>query len=319
MSLICATLTLLLAQSGQEAGRTPDGPASRELRRIKTEDQRERQALGNGGSKAQLSALAAKDAKRLARVRELLRLDRVKTAADYDICALIFQHGTQADDFLVAHELSVVAGMKGSLGSLPALAEDRFLNSVGQKQRFGSQYKLQIDSSDSWLKDVDEDGRFSVTDTLRLDMFIPTLEIAKIKSAPEAIQACMNQFLTRVETRFDPEWRKIMEGLETHAELRDLPVRIESSPRAEELYRSDLLFVPSDYHHAARIIAVNPATSAKWLAHELATVAVMRGDKAALALWRQTWDKAVTASGKPARFSPNAKTMYPGVRRELGG
>ena len=318
MSLLCATFAILLGQGGASST-TPDGPASRELRRIKTEDQKDRQGLGDSPGKREHTKLAANDAKRLARVRELLRTDKVRTAADYDICALIFQHGRNADDFLVAHELAVIAGMKGSVGSLPALAEDRFLVTIGQKQRFGSQYNLQIGEGGNWLQDVDEGGRFSVTDSLRLVMFVPTLEIAKIKPASEAIKACMNQMLARAETRFDPEWRKVMEGLDTHTELRNLPVRIESSARAEELYQSDLLFVPADFHHAARIIAVNPATSAQWLAHELATVAVMRGDRSALPVWRKTWDAAVRASGKGTRFEPAAKTLYPGVRRELGG
>jgi len=319
MNLAIALAIVSLWPLGQVGGNTPDGPASRELRRIKTADQKERQALGNGGTKSQMAALAKNDAARLARVRELLRSDKLRTAADYDIASLIFQHGSQADDYLVARELAVVAGRKGNYGSMPALAEDRFLIAVGAKQRFGTQYKLQMGEGGNWLQDVDEDGRWSVTDSLRLDMFVPTLEIAKIKSAPEAIQACMNQILARAETRFDADWRQTMEGLETHAELKNLPVRIESIDRAEELYKSDLLFVPSDYHHAARIIAVNRSTSAQWLAHELATVALIRGDKSAIGLWRQTWDTVVKASGKPARFNPPAKTLYPGVRRELGG
>lgn len=311
MSLISATIAAFVL--GVQPAKEPDGPASRELRQIRTADQK---ARVNSPSKSEMEKFIREDAKRLARVRELLKTDKLRTVDDYSIAALIFQHGPQTDDYLVAHELAVVAAMKGEHGSMPALAIDRFLSRFA-KQRFGSQYALQYEDKFG-LMEVEEEGRWAVTEGLRLDFFIPALLVAKEKPPAEAIKICMPQILSRAETRNSEEWRTSMRGLPNHKEIMDLPISESSLDKAAEFYQADMIFVPEEYTRIARIIALDKSAAAQWLAHDLATVALRRGDKSAADVWRSSFDGALRAVKKPVRYSKRGATVYPGVWRALG-
>jgi len=105
-------------------------------------------------------------------------------SADYmhEIASIVgldlFQlHGSEADDYLLAHEMSVAAVAQGYKEArwLVAASEDRFLMKIGRKQRFGTQYEP-----------GDEPGRFRlaptephVTDALREVLGIESLAVAK--------------------------------------------------------------------------------------------------------------------------------------------
>ncbi len=313
MSLITASIAAFVL--GIQPAREPDGPASKELRKIRTADQKARTNLPD---KAGMDAFIREDAKRLARVRELLKADKLRTTEDYSTAALIFQHGPQTDDYLIAHELSVVAAIKGEHGSMPALAIDRFLSRFG-KQRFGTQYALQYSSESRFgLMEVEEEGRWAVTESLRLDFFIPSLLVAKEKPPAEAIKICMPQILSRAETRNSEEWRASMRALPNHKEIMDLPITEASLDMAAEFYRADMIFVPEEYTHIARIIALDKSAAAQWLAHDLATVALRRGDKSAVDVWRSSFDGALRAVKKPVRYEKRGATVYPGVWKALG-
>ena len=122
-----------------------------------------------------------RDEARLARVRELYRQDRLAAGADYYHAAMILQHGGQPTDYLLAHELCVVAIAKGEARAkwLAAASEDRFLRSVGRQQRFATQYASSGPNAPFRLGDV-EDG---VTDALRREYGAPTLAQAKAREA----------------------------------------------------------------------------------------------------------------------------------------
>lgn len=59
---------------------------------------------------------------------------------------MVFQHGDDSDDFLLAHVLAVTAIGKGNLNArwLTAATLDRFLHRVGQPQVFGTQYTKKV-------------------------------------------------------------------------------------------------------------------------------------------------------------------------------
>jgi hypothetical protein len=82
------------------------------------------------------------DAARRAQVAKLLQDGKLKTAEDFYDAALIFQHGSTADDYLLAHVLAMDAMAKGdtSARALAAVTLDRYLQRAGKKQIFGTQY-----------------------------------------------------------------------------------------------------------------------------------------------------------------------------------
>lgn len=84
----------------------------------------------------------SRDAMRRAEAKSLLAVGELKTAQDFHDAAFIFQHGDQADDFLLAHILAVESIVKGDASSkwIAAATLDRYLQAIGQKQVFGTQY-----------------------------------------------------------------------------------------------------------------------------------------------------------------------------------
>jgi hypothetical protein len=111
-----------------------------ELARIFQEDQDDRKPGLHGIDWAKLKP---RDDARLARIRELYASDALRTGADWFHAALILQHSNEADDYLLAHEMSVAAVALGHKEArwLTAASEDRFLRRIGRKQRFGTQYE----------------------------------------------------------------------------------------------------------------------------------------------------------------------------------
>lgn len=85
---------------------------------------------------------------RRAEARLLLEAGEFKTAQDFHDAAFIFQHGHLPEDYLLAHILAIEAIIKGDASSkwIAAATLDRYLQAVGQKQVFGTQY-----SSKSYL------------------------------------------------------------------------------------------------------------------------------------------------------------------------
>jgi hypothetical protein len=153
--------------------------ANPELARMFTEDQGDRRPQAGRG--IDWTVVQERDKARLARVRELYRQDQFRAGADYYHAAMILQHGGQPSDYLLAHELCVVAIAKGEERAkwLAAASEDRFLGSIGRSQRFGTQYNSSGPNAPYRLAPV-EDG---VTDALRREYKAPTLEQAKAREA----------------------------------------------------------------------------------------------------------------------------------------
>ena len=122
-----------------------------------------------------------RDDARLARTRELYVSGALRTGADWFHAALILQHSSEADDYLLAHEMSVVAALQGEKDGrwLAAASGDRFLMTIGRKQRFGTQYEP-----------ADAPGKFrlaptdtQVTDDLRALLGTPSLAEAKASAS----------------------------------------------------------------------------------------------------------------------------------------
>ncbi|UWZ83182.1 hypothetical protein [Occallatibacter riparius] len=86
--------------------------------------------------------LIKRDAGRRDRVRSLLAAGPLSSASDYHDAAFIFQHSDQPDDYLLAHLLAMQAVVMGDSESrwIAAATLDRYLQSIGRKQVFGTQF-----------------------------------------------------------------------------------------------------------------------------------------------------------------------------------
>ena len=172
-----------------------DVPATNdELTRMFNEDQSDRAPAANG-KPLNWILVSQRDRARRERALALYRSGALKTGEDLYHVAMILQHGSAPEDFLLAHELCVTAVF--SVGSdaaawikdakwLAAASEDRFLGSIGRKQRFGTQFRS--DDVEFALEPV-EDG---ISDEIRKHWAVPTLAEAKNKEAEmtrESLQA----------------------------------------------------------------------------------------------------------------------------------
>ena len=159
-----------------------------ELKHLYDEDQADRQPA-YAGKPVDIPALARRDDERERRVKELYAADQLRTGPDYYNAAMILQHAMTPDDFLLCHDLCVVAIGKGEPRAkwLAAASMDRFLVSIGRPQRFGTQYGAARPGFPIRLSPIDT----SVTDRLRMELGVPPL--AELKQREAKMDALFGQ------------------------------------------------------------------------------------------------------------------------------
>lgn len=168
----------------------PVAPESEELARLYEEDQADRKPAA--GREIDWALVGPRDQAREKRAKELYTGGLLKTGRDFYHAAMILQHADQPEDYLLCHELCVVAIGKGSRSEkaswlpaarwLAAASEDRFLLSIGRAQRFGTQYVAE-NLSAAWKLEKMEAG---VTDELRKAYGVPSLAEAHAKEVSTA-------------------------------------------------------------------------------------------------------------------------------------
>ena len=123
---------LLILPSSTEVGTT--------LEQLYAEDQETR--IAGIESPIDIISFIAGDWMRVRKVRRIVAADLLVTSDDYAYAASILQHGENPCDYLQAQELSLKAYELGDKTMLrhSALAEDRYLISIGQLQKYGSQF-----------------------------------------------------------------------------------------------------------------------------------------------------------------------------------
>lgn len=151
---------------------------SKELAHLYSEDQEDRSPAN---SNIDWEAVLIRDEQREIRVKELLNLGSLGGGTEYYHAAMILQHASTPDDYLLAHDLCVIAISKGEDKAkwLAAASLDRFLFSVGRQQRFGTQFHSNKSFRPPQLVPVDP----KVSDTLRLELGVPALSEAKKREA----------------------------------------------------------------------------------------------------------------------------------------
>ena len=124
------------------------------------------------------SVVAPRDEQRRKRVKEIIAAGEVETAHDYFHAAMVLQHGTEPEDYKMAHELALKASELDPEHTtarwLAAAAMDRYLQNIGKPQIYGTQFR-KVDGK--WtLEPIDETA---VTDEERAEWGVPPLAAAK--------------------------------------------------------------------------------------------------------------------------------------------
>ncbi|HEY0414722.1 MAG TPA: hypothetical protein VGD66_16440 [Allosphingosinicella sp.] len=144
-------------------------PSNPQMTQIFAADQAARQDW----SKADRGAVARDDAARLAGTTALLRSGALRSGEDFYHAAFLFQHGEQADDYLLAHSLALIAIARGRSDAtwIAAASLDRYLLKIGRKQVYGTQYQ----SAPGEQVTQEPFDRALVSDPLRGALGVPTL------------------------------------------------------------------------------------------------------------------------------------------------
>ena len=110
-SLAIAAALLIL---GASAHGTQPPQDNAELAKLFREDQADRMpAAGKLSPSVDWSVVIPRDRAREKRVKELIAADSLGTGSDYYHAAMVLQHAPTPDDYLLAHDLCVVAIARG--------------------------------------------------------------------------------------------------------------------------------------------------------------------------------------------------------------
>ena len=143
MKTAIATLLATLVLSATPAA-AQTSPATTEMARMFEADQAIRTGIRpeQYRDRAFVARMIAEDEARLARTGELLQQGKLTTADDLYHAAFIFQHGHGPDEYLRAHSLAMAAMALGRKDAswIAAATLDRYLQAIGQKQIYGTQY-----------------------------------------------------------------------------------------------------------------------------------------------------------------------------------
>lgn len=144
-------------------------PDNAEMEKIFTEDQADRA----NPARIDWSVVNVRDKARRARTRQLLDQGKLRSGQDLYAAAFIFQHGDQAEDFLLAHSLALAATSRGYpvAAWIGAATLDRYLQKIGQRQIFGTQFFAKKGEK-ATQGDYD---RALVPDSLRTALGVPVL------------------------------------------------------------------------------------------------------------------------------------------------
>ena len=120
-----------------------------------------------------LGEIRKQEDERHAATARLLATGGLHTGKDYEEAALIFQHGTTADDYLLAHTLALAALAKGDASAawIAAATLDRYLQTIGKPQIYGTQYQVK----DGKPAAAEPFRRDLVPDALRHQIGVPSI------------------------------------------------------------------------------------------------------------------------------------------------
>lgn len=139
MNRMPALVAFLLLGAAQPSA-PPAAPATNaEMTAIFEADQADRE---HGGATIDWSVVTPRDEARRARTLALLNAGALHDGDDFWHAAFVFQHGSQPNDYLLAHTLALIAAARGRADAtwIAAATLDRYLQNIGRPQIYGTQY-----------------------------------------------------------------------------------------------------------------------------------------------------------------------------------
>lgn len=272
---VCSALVLAAFVLGVQDQKAPSQKEiSAELERLERDDQADQ-------DDAQLDSAEFSRRQKLRRDRalEILRAGQLATPADFNNAAWLFQHGSEVDDFLLSHVLATAAGFDASTAHarfLSAAALDRFLQNIGEPQRFGTQF-----GEDGAPEEPFEP---SVGPALRRIFSVDEPKGAKASAALEGAKP--------PHVRELAQWLKLVKG-----ERRD-----EVLEHALALMRAGAIDKGKDCLALARVFGAGERPEHLLHAHIAVIAAAFRGEETARASCAESLDRWLLSINRPQRF-----------------
>ena len=147
---------------------------SAEVKRIFQEDQADRnidyESMTEQQRKQWRESAHAHDVLHYKQMTDIMARGEMHTGADFERAAVIFQHGLNTNDYLLAHTLAVIAISKGRSQArwLAAASLDRYLHSMHQPQIYGTE---SLGTPGHWT--LDPYNRTLISEPLRSDLCVP--------------------------------------------------------------------------------------------------------------------------------------------------
>ena len=274
-------------------------PVSAELEAMYKADQKARKPVP--GKQVDWPTLMAEDGKRLKRVRELVANGSLSTGQDFANAAMLFQNGGTALDALMAHDLAVIALIKG-VGTtkwLAAASLDRYLRGVGNPQRFGTQLAA-VGGGKMQLEAVDP----KVPDSLRRAFGVPALARSAPPNPDQAAQdPAAAQEIVQMISSADADLKTLTTGkpgvdwtaIDSRAQAR--------RERVRTLLEKDQLRTAKEFYHAAMMMLNSPEPDDVLTAHDLAVVAISKGEARAAQVAAESLDRFLMRTGRQQRYA----------------
>jgi hypothetical protein len=143
MSRRCAAIAALsLCTAVPLAAQAPAQPqANAEMTAIFDADQADRQGTG---AAIDWAVVSPRDTARRLRTLALLNGGALRSGDDFWHAAFVFQHGSEPNDYLLAHTLAIVAAARGRPDAtwIAAATLDRYLQNIGRPQIYGTQFHI---------------------------------------------------------------------------------------------------------------------------------------------------------------------------------
>ncbi len=293
-SLIPCVLVVLATRPWPETHVAVDKKTSKELAAMYRQDQEDQDRWDElGDAEASRRQTVRRD-----RALEVVAQGLLDEPIDYYHASMLFQHGEQVDDYLLAHVLASAAALDGETQAffLSAAALDRYLMSREQLQRFGSQ------SSDAAGEDLGD------TSKMLSEAFVQVFR----RSAPYERSGLDGRPLDK-EARAKKNLRAAQKELAKLAKEASKEAGTEPGEPADEM-RSRIARVleiaergqleqAEDFHNAALVLAQGSGVDELLLAHISATAAGLLGHEPARKLFKQTLDGFQRSLGQTPVFA----------------
>lgn len=285
ISLGACALALASAPAlGQKASKASQKEVSKELKELYESDQKDQNdELWNESSDDEFSR---RQKERRDRVMAVIEAEMLADLKDWNHAAMLLQHGQSADDFLLAHILSLPPAIADEPFArfMCAATLDRFLQTCGRAQIFTTQSGAADPSVYAPIEPFDD----SMSESLRAVFGLPPLpgreeaqkkgKGSSAKELPKLLELSRKEPAAGAEV---PEWLE-----------RTRALVLAGAPASEK-----------DLDLAARILLASPAPEDLLSAHVLSLCSAFRSKSAAArALCAETLDHLLLSMKRAQRF-----------------